>query len=59
MTVLLKVDKKAQSCSPSLREYFLPLINGIKNKGTYAASVRASVTRQVIEEWQLYSAYHF
>ncbi|QUX91467.1 hypothetical protein CYL31_08565 [Marinomonas sp. A3A] len=38
--------KKAQSCSPSLKEYFLPLINDIKNKGTYAASVRASVNRR-------------
>lgn len=41
--------KKAQSCSPSLKEYFLPLINDIKNKGTYAASVRASVNRR--GEW--------
>lgn len=38
--------KKAQGCSPALREYFLPLINDIKNKGTYAASVRASVNRE-------------
>lgn len=38
--------KKAQGCSPSLKEYFLPLINDIKNKGTYAASVRASVNRR-------------
>lgn len=41
--------KKAQGCSPSLKEYFLPLINDIKNKGTYAASVRASVNRR--GEW--------
>ena len=41
--------KKAQSCSPALREYFLLLINDIKNKGTYAASVRASVNRR--GEW--------
>lgn len=38
--------KKAQGCSPTLNEYFLPLINDIKNKGTYAASVRASVNRR-------------
>lgn len=41
--------KKAQGCSPTLKEYFLPLINDIKNKGTYAASVRASVNRR--GEW--------
>ncbi|MFT2089844.1 ATP-binding protein [Paraglaciecola sp. 2405UD69-4] len=41
--------KKAQGCSPSLKEYFLPLVNDIKNKGTYAASVRASVNRR--GEW--------
>lgn len=41
--------KKAQGCSPSLKEYFLPLINDIRNKGTYAASVRASVNRR--GEW--------
>lgn len=41
--------KKAQGCSPALKEYFLPLINDIKNKGTYAASVRASVNRR--GEW--------
>lgn len=41
--------KKAQSCSPSLKEYFLPLISSIADKGTYAASVRASVNRR--GEW--------
>lgn len=41
--------KKAQGCSPLLKEYFLSLINDIKNKGTYAASVRASVNRR--GEW--------
>lgn len=41
--------KKAQGCSPALKEYFLPLINDIRNKGTYAASVRASVNRR--GEW--------
>lgn len=41
--------KKAHGCSPSLKEYFLPLINDIKSKGTYAASVRASVNRR--GEW--------
>lgn len=41
--------KKAQGCSPALKEYFLPLINDIKNKGTYAMSVRASVNRR--GEW--------
>ena len=43
------MDKKAQSCSPSLKEYFLPLISKIKNNGTYAASVRASINRR--GEW--------
>lgn len=37
---------KAQSCSPTLKEYFSLLIDDIKNKGTYAASVRASVNRR-------------
>ena len=41
--------KKAQRCTPSLKEYFLPLIRDIANKGTYAASVRASVNRN--GEW--------
>lgn len=41
--------KKALSCSPSLKEYFLPLIRDISDRGTYAASVRASVNRR--GEW--------
>lgn len=41
--------KKAENCHPSLKEYFLPLIRNISDKGTYAASVRASVNRR--GEW--------
>lgn len=41
--------KKALACSPSLKEYFLPLISDIADKGTYAASVRASINRK--GEW--------
>lgn len=41
--------KKALGCSPKLKEYFTPLIEDIKHKGTYAASIRASVNRR--GEW--------
>lgn len=41
--------KKALSCSPNLKEYFLPLISDISDRGTYAASVRASINRK--GEW--------
>lgn len=37
--------KKTQACSPTLSEFFVPLVNAISSKGTYAASVRASVNR--------------
>lgn len=37
--------KKLQSCTPTLSEFFLPLIDAISSRGTYAASVRASVSR--------------
>ncbi|PKH04777.1 hypothetical protein [Moritella sp. Urea-trap-13] len=37
--------KKSQACSPTLSEFFIPLIDRISSKGTYAASVRASVNR--------------
>ncbi|EOV0110711.1 hypothetical protein ACN5WT_003093 [Vibrio parahaemolyticus] len=37
--------KKSQACSPTLSEFFVPLVNAISSKGTYAASVRASVNR--------------
>jgi len=38
--------KKSQACSPSLNEFFLPLVSSIGNSSTYAASVRASVNRR-------------
>lgn len=38
--------KKTQSCTPSLKEYFLLLIRDIAKKGTHAASLRASVNRR-------------
>jgi energy-coupling factor transporter ATP-binding protein EcfA2 len=41
--------RKALIRTPSLKEYFLPLINDIADKGTYAASVRASINRK--GEW--------
>ena len=41
--------KKALILTPSLKEYFLPLISDIADKGTYAASVRASINRK--GEW--------
>lgn len=41
--------KKALVRTPSLKEYFLPLISDIADKGTYAASVRASINRK--GEW--------
>ncbi|WP_318439364.1 hypothetical protein [Photobacterium leiognathi] len=37
--------KKSKACTPTLSEYFVPLIDAIRSKGTYAASVRASVNR--------------
>ncbi|EGT3624816.1 hypothetical protein FAP94_00110 [Morganella morganii] len=37
--------KKSQECAPTLNEFFLPLIETISARGTYAASVRASVNR--------------
>lgn len=41
--------KKAMISTPSLKEYFLPLISDIADSGTYAASVRASINRK--GEW--------
>lgn len=37
--------KKSMACSPALSEFFVPLVSTIRSKGTYAASVRASVNR--------------
>lgn len=37
--------KKSKACTPTLSEFFLPLVTAIRSKGTYAASVRASVNR--------------
>lgn len=37
--------KKSKACTPTLSEFFLPLVMSIRSKGTYAASVRASVNR--------------
>ena len=41
--------EKALNRSPELKEYFLPLVHAIRDKGTYAASIRASVNRS--GEW--------
>ncbi|HIF9380377.1 TPA: hypothetical protein ACX6RR_000165 [Photobacterium damselae] len=37
--------KKSKACVPTLSDYYSPLVFSIKSKGTYAASVRASVNR--------------
>jgi hypothetical protein len=37
--------KKSKNYTPSLEEFFVPLITTIKGKSTYAASLRASVNR--------------
>lgn len=37
--------KKSKACTPTLSEFFVPLVMFIRSKGTYAASVRASVNR--------------
>ena len=37
--------KKSESCTPTLAEFFVPLISTISGKSTYAASLRASVNR--------------
>lgn len=37
--------KKSRASTPTLNEFFLPLVKTISAKGTYAASVRASVNR--------------
>lgn len=37
--------KKSRGSTPTLNEFFLPLVKTISAKGTYAASVRASVNR--------------
>lgn len=42
--------KKAKTINLHTNEYFLPLVQSISSKGTYAASVRASVNRS--GEWQ-------
>jgi hypothetical protein len=38
--------KKSRLCSPSLGEYFVPLVSDISDKTTYASSIRASVNRE-------------
>lgn len=37
--------KKSENCTPTLAEFFVPLISTISGKSTYAASLRASVNR--------------
>lgn len=42
--------KKAENVNLHTNEYFLPLVQNISDRGTYAASVRASINRA--GEWQ-------